>query len=397
MGDPYCSTERFVVVGVKTFKFRLYPSQAQQQRMFQVLDVCRHFTNMCLEDRKLAYELEQRRVKRPEQEKMAIRYRQAFAQAGIVFSQTLQTVVDDLEKAFKAFFRRVKSGEKPGYPRFKSRTRFHSFAFKQFGCGAKLDGRRLKLFGIGRVPVRWHRPMEGKIKTVRIVYKAGRWFACFVCEVPDTHKLPETGRSIGMDVNVENMLTTSEGERVENPKFYRKAQAKLCILQRRLQRKQKGGKNRKKALLQVQRWHEHIANQRKDFLHKLTFALVQNCDRIALEDLKTQNLVRNPRLSKSILDSGWYLFRHLLTYKAANAGRAVVRVNPAYTSKTCSCCGAIFEDLKLSDRWVQCDCGLCLSRDHNAAINILKRAGWDASVSVNGEQWLMRCLEAARL
>jgi putative transposase len=216
--------------------------------------------------------------------------------------------------------------------------------------------------------------------------------------VPDVLPLPETGRAVGIDVNVENLLTTSDGERVENPKFYRQAQAKLRVLQHSLQRKQQGGKNRKKALRQVQRWHEHIANQRKDFAHKLSFILVQNCDRIALEDLKVQNLVRNHRLSKCILDSGWYLFRQLITDKAANAGRDVVLVNPAYTSKTCSCCGAIFDDLKLSDRWVECGCGLSLARDHNAAVNILKRAGWDASVSANVERrWLVRCLEAARL
>jgi putative transposase len=385
-------------MGMKTFEFRLYPSHAQEQRMFQVLEVCRHFYNLCLEERKLAYEFEQRSVKKADQEKLAVRYRQTFPQATIVFSQTLQTVADDLDKAFQAFFRRVKAGETPGYPRFRSRQRFRSFAFKQFGVGAKLDGRRLKLFGIGRVAVRWHRPIEGTIKTVRIVHRAGRWYACFACEVPDVLPLPETGRAVGIDVNVENLLTTSDGERVENPKFYRQAQAKLRVLQHSLQRKQQGGKNRKKALRQVQRWHEHIANQRKDFAHKLSFILVQNCDRIALEDLKVQNLVRNHRLSKCILDSGWYLFRQLITDKAANAGRDVVLVNPAYTSKTCSCCGAIFDDLKLSDRWVECGCGLSLARDHNAAVNILKRAGWDASVSANVERrWLVRCLEAARL
>lgn len=366
--------------------------------MLQVLEVCRHFYNMCLEERKLAYEFEQRSVKKTEQEKLAIRYRQTFPQARIVFSQTLQTVADDLDKAFRAFFRRVKAGEKAGYPRFKSRQRFRSFAFKQFGLGAKLEGRRLRLFGIGRVAVRWHRAIEGTIKTVRIVHKAGRWYACFVCEVPDKPELPITGRGIGIDVNIENLLTTSDGERVENPKFYQQAQAKLRVLQRSLQRKQRGGKHRKKALLQVQRWHRHIANQRKDFAHKLSFILVQHCDLIALEDLKVQNLVRNHHLSKSILDAGWYLFRQLLTYKAANAGREVVLVKAAYTSKSCSCCGAIFEDLKLSDRWVECGCGLTLARDHNAAVNILKRAGWDASVSANVErQWLVRCLEAARL
>jgi putative transposase len=351
--------------------------------MFQVLNVCRHFYNMCLEDRKLAYQLEGRSVTKSEQEKMAIHYRRTFPQAKIVFSQSLQTVVDDLDKAFKAFFRRVQAGEKPGYPRFKGREHFHSFAFKQFGGGAKLDGRRLKLFGIGRVPVRWHRPIEGDIKTVRIIYKAGQWHACFACEVPDKPELPKTGRYVGIDIGISALLTTSEGEKVENPKHYQLAQAKLRRIQRSLSRKKKGGKNRRKALRTVQRQQMHTANQRTDTLHKLSTALIQSCDGVALEDLAIRNMVRNHHLSKSILDSGWGIFKQYLTYKAASAGREIRLVNLAYTSKCCSACGVIFEDLTLSDRWIQCDCGLSLDRDHNAAINILNRAGWDTSVQPN--------------
>lgn len=392
-------------MGLKTFKYRLYPSKAQERQMFNTLAVCRHFYNMCLEDRKLAYQLEGRSVTKSEQEKMAIRYRQTFPQAKTVFSQTLQTVADDLDKAFKAFFRRVKAGEKPGYPRFKGRSRFHSFAFKQFGVGAKLDGRRLKLFGIGRVAVRWHRPIEGIIKTVRIVYKAGQWFACFSCHVPDKLLLPETGRAVGIDVGISALITTSDGEKVGHPQFYREGQKKLRLLQRSLSRKKKGSKNRRKALLQVQRQHEHVKNQRNDFAHKLSYALVQNYDRIACEDLKIRNMVRNHHLSKSILDAGWGLFKQLLTNKAVDASRQVVFVDPAYTSKCCSNCGTLFQDFDLSTRWVECACGLSLDRDHNAAINILNRAGWDTSVQHNvaplpmpqGKGKRKRAVEAARL
>lgn len=384
-------------MGMKTFKYRLYPSKAQEQRMFQVLDVCRNFYNMCLEDRKLAYQLEQRSVSKSEQEKMAIRYRATFPQAAIVFSQTLQSVADDLDKAFKAFFRRVKDGEKPGYPRFKGRDRFHSFAFKQFGVGAKLDGRRLKLFGIGRVPVRWHRPIEGDIKTVRIVHKAGRWYACFACEVPDKPELPKTGRAVGIDVGIASLITTSEGEKVAHPHYYRHSQQKLRILQRSLARKKSGSKNRKKALLKVQRWHEHTKNQRTDFAHKLTYTLVQHYDWIACEDLKINNMVRNHHLSKSILDAGWGIFKQLLTSKAVDAGRVAVFVDPAYTSKCCSNCGELFQDFDLSTRWVTCACGLSLGRDHNAAINILNRSRRDAPVQRNVADGGERAVEAARL
>jgi putative transposase len=370
-------------MGMKTFKYRLYPSPTQERQMFQGLNICRHFYNMCLEECKLAYQLEGRSVSKSDLEKLAIRYRQTFPQAQSVFSQTLQTVVDDLDKAFKAFFRRVKNGEKPGYPRFKSRNRFHSFAFKQFGVGAKLHGRRLKLFGIGRVAVRWHRPMEGVIKTVRVVYQAGDWYACFACEVPDKPELPKTGRVIGIDVNVENLLTTSEGERVENPRFYAKSEKKLRIKQRSLARKKKGSNNRRKALLQVQKQHQHVKNQRRDVIHKLTYQFVQNYDVMVCESLRIPNMVRNPHLSKSILDVGWGLFKQLLTNKAEDAGRQVVLVNPAHTSDECSNCKRKFENFTLANRWVKCVCGLSLARDHNAAINILKRAGWDTSVQPN--------------
>jgi len=141
-----------------------------------------------------------------------------------------------------------------------------------------------------------------------------------------------------------------------------------------VQRKVKGSKNRRKALLRVQRLHEHVTNQRQDLLNK-----------IALEDLRIANMVRNRHLSKSILDQGWGYLRNRFVVKAANAGRQIVLVDPAYTSQTCSTCGQLFQDLTLADRWVTCACGLSLARDHNAAINILKRAttGWDTSVQLN--------------
>jgi len=225
------------------------------------------------------------------------------------------------------------------------------------------------------VRVFWHRPTEGKIKTARICRTAGKWYVCFSCEVPDPLPLPETGCQAGIDLNVENLLTDSAGRRVESPRYYRVAQHDLKLAQRSVQRKPKGSKNRRKALLRVQRLHAHIKHQREDLLNKVAHTYTQANDLIALEDLQIVNMVRNRHLSKSILDQGWGYFKQRLVSKAANAGRQVVFVNPAYTSKTCSSCGYLFQDLTLSDRWVTCpQCGLSLARDHNAAINILKRA-----------------------
>jgi len=382
---------------IKTFKYRLYPTPAQEKLLTQVLDVCRHWYNMCIEDRKLAWELERRNVSRAKQYKTAIRYRSTFRKSKLVFSQTMQSVCDDVDRAFQTFFRRIKAKETSGYPRFKGHNRFNSFGFKVYGKGIKISGCRIELFGVGRVRIRWSCPIEGKIKTTRIIRKAGKWYACFNCELPDPVALPITGREIGIDLNVENLLTDSNGKRIESPKYYRIAQRDLRIAQRSFQRKTKGGKNRQKALLKVQRLHEHIKSQRWDLLNKVAYTYTQENDLVALEDLQIANMVRNPKFGKSILDQGWGYLRKRFIAKAANAGRQIVLVNPAYTSKTCSNCGAIFEDLTLSDRWVDCACGLSLARDHNAAINILKRAknGWDTSVQLNVDaSKVMRAVEA---
>ena len=370
---------------IRVLKYRLYPKPAQEKNLFLVLKCARTLYNMALAERKFAYEVEGRSVSYAELETLAKHYRKTFPKAIQLYSQTAQSVVKQVDLAFQAFFRRVKSGEKAGYPRFKPSVRFNSLLFKQYGSGVKITGRRLKLYGMGRVPVRWHRPLEGTIKTVRILHKAKQWFAVFTCETSKKLPLPETGNVVGIDVGVTALITTSNGEKVENPNVYRTAQAKLRILQRALQRKVKGSKNRRKTLRAVQRQQGHVANQRMDVLHKLSTKLIRENDGIALEDLTIKNMVRNKHLSKSILDSGWGMFKQYLTYKAESAGREICLVNPAYTSKCCSNCGQAFEHFDLSTRWVECHCGLSLDRDHNAAINILKRSGWDAPVTANVE------------
>ncbi len=157
---------------IQVFKYRLYPSHVQEQNLYRVLDYARNLYNMALAERKYAYQLEGRKVTLADTEQLAKRYRATFCCEAILFSQTAQSVVKQVDLAYQSFFRRVKAGQKPGYPRFKGRNRFNSFEFKQFGNGAQLDGKRLKLFGIGRVSVRWHRPIAGTIKTVRILLQA---------------------------------------------------------------------------------------------------------------------------------------------------------------------------------------------------------------------------------
>jgi putative transposase len=381
----------------KTFKYRLYPTKAQEARLNATLETCRRWYNACLEERRNAYQERGESVSVYAQLAKVKGLKLENPYASGIHSHVLQVVVQDLNKAFDAFFRRVKAGERPGYPRFKSRDRFDSFGFKEYGNGFKIDGRKLKLSGIGRISVRWHRPVDGKIKTVRITRNASKWYACFSCEVAP-EPLPATGKEVGIDVGINSLITTSDGEKVENPCWYREEQKKLRVLQRRVSRRKKGGRNRRKAVKALQRQHERIKNRRKDYINKLAHRLIVENDRIALEDLRIRNMVHNRHLSKSILDAGWNYLAERLVAKAAEAGRTVCFVEPAYTSKTCSACGGIFENLTLADRWVDCACGASLDRDHNAALNILGRGQrlwgetWSAATSVPQEATRLQSL-----
>ncbi len=370
----------------KNYMYRLYPSKSQKKRLESILETCRRFYNDLLAERRDAWANEGRSVSKTEQFRRVKELKSSNPFARDVHSHVLQVVVTDLDKAFQAFFRRVKRGESPGYPRFKSKNRFSSFGLKEYGNGFKIDGRRLRLYGVGRVAVRWHRPLPSTPKTVRIIRKADGWYAMFTCEV-EPQTLPPTGKEIGVDVGVASLVTTSDGEKIANPKWYRAGQKKLRRLQRSLSRKQPGGKNREKARQAVARYHLHVSRQRQDTLDKIIYKLIQEYDFIAVEDLNIQGMVKNRRLSKSIMDAGWGHFKERLFSKAAEAGRIVVAVNPANTSQTCSSCGQLFpEKIGLSVRTVRCSCGLELDRDVNAAINILRlgRSRWAPTSAAAG-------------
>jgi putative transposase len=365
--------------------YRLYPSPRQQRGLNATLETCRHWYNRCLAERKDTYEQEARTVGKYEQLRQVKTYKATNLDAGPVHSHVLQTVVQDLDKAFQAFFRRVKAGEQPGYPRFKGKDRFKSFGFKEYGNGFKVAGRRLKVSGIGRLAVRWHRPLSGEVKTLRLTRKAGKWYAVLVCHVAP-EPMPATGVDVGIDVGLTSLITTSEGEHVEYPAWYRKAQKRLRVAGRRVSRRKQGGTNRRKAVVALQREHERIANQRRDFLSKLSHRLLTAYNHVAVEDLRIRNMVHNHHPAKSILDAGWGLFVAHLTSKATNAGREVVFVNPAYTSRTCYACGQLVLHLPLSQRVFHCACGYVADRDENAARNILRlgQSRWALSSPLGG-------------
>jgi putative transposase len=359
---------------LKAFKFRLYPSKPQRRLLESTLETARHWYNDCLAQRKAAYELVGWSVPYAYQLRQVKTRKAENPFAAGVHSHVLQLVCTDLERAFAAFFRRVKAGEKPrGYPRFKGRTRFASFGFKEYGNGFKLDGRRLKVTGVGRIAVRWHRALPSPPKTLRLVQQAGDWYAVLVCETEPVVQEP-TGREVGIDVGIHSLIATSDGHCEANPGWYRAGQRQLRVAHRRVARRTKGGANRRRAVRSLQRVTAHTQAQRRDFLNKLAAGLVERYDWLALEGLHIRHMVRNHHLSKSILDSGWGYLLNRLSCKAEEAGRHVVLVDPRNTSQECSRCG-LLQKLTLKDRWFNCGaCGLRLDRDVNAARNILLRS-----------------------
>jgi putative transposase len=283
-------------------------------------------------------------------------------------------VVLRVDRAFQAFFRRLKTDESPGYPRFHGRNRYNSFTYPQVGDhgGARLDNGFLVLSKIGRIAVRWSRPMEGTIRTVTLSREADGWYVSFSCSDVPVQPLPPTGQETGIDLGIEAFATLSDGLRIFSPGWYRKAEQALKIAQRRVSRRKKGSNRRRKAVALLARAHQKVRRKRQDFHQKTALALVRANDTLYHEDLQTANMLKNHHLAKRISDAGWAAFLNILSFKAACAGRRVVAVNPAFTSQICSGCGNVVHK-GLSIRWHSCpDCGMSLHRDHNAALNILR-------------------------
>jgi putative transposase len=276
-----------------------------------------------------------------------------------------------VNRTFQAFFKRIQNGEKPGYPRFKGRDRYTSFTYPQWGNGASLVGDTLLLSKIGYVEVRWSRPLEGTPKTVSIIEEADGWYVCFSCADVPVQPLPLTGEETGIDLGLESFLRLSNGEQVENPRHYRKAEHTLAKAQRRKDRRKRGSKRRGRAVQLLRKKYQKVARQRRDFHHKTALSLLKQYDTVYFESLQVAHLAQNEHLAKSIYDAGWSQFCAILTFKAENAGKRAVAVPPAYTSQICAGCGVLVQK-GLSVRWHECpDCGASLHRDHNAALNIL--------------------------
>jgi putative transposase len=360
----------------KAYKYKLIPTPNQERELGRVLGLCRWLYNTALEQRIIAYRRAGVSLSRYQQEAELKDLRAEFPEYAAMHSHVLQDVLARLDKTYQAFFRRVKAGEKAGFPRYQGRDRWHSFTYKEFGNGTTLDNGFLVLSKIGRIAVRWSRPIEGTPKTVTISREADGWYVCFSCADVPIQPLPPSGQETGIDLGIETFATLADGTRVFHPGWYRKAERALKTAQRRVSRRKKGSNRRRKAVALLAKAHQTVRRQRQDFHHKTALALVRANDVIYHEDLQTANMLKNHHLAKSINDAGWSAFLSILAFKAACAGKRVQAVNPAFTSQRCSGpgCGIVVSK-GLSVRWHRCpECGTSLHRDHNAARNI-ERAG----------------------
>lgn len=411
------------------FQYRLYPTPAQEAALVNQLETLRHVYNTSLAWWRDAYAYEKagrgpiipRRAKVGGGErKMGLQETMYPIISGLrnlqseaeksgesgphwltqVSAVSVRDTIARVQKAFENFYRRCKQGAtKKGYPRFKPFGRLRSIPFNNYGAGCtlrdhtgrkvvgesgeRLNGFRLELFGVGRVKVKVHRPLVGKIKTVSVMRDVDdKWYATFVCEQPEQEVAQKEGPAVGLDVGLEHFLTTSDGEHVACPKFLKTSLPKLRRLQRAASRKAEVAKkskrkfrecrNLQKSFRRVARLHVKVRNQRKEFHRKEVNRLVERYATVCVESLNVRGMMGNGKLSRAIGDAGWSGFVTTLKLKAAKAGVRVVEVDPRGTSQTCPECGAVVKKV-LAERTHDCDCGYTAHRDHAAARVILAR------------------------
>lgn len=356
-----------------TFKYRLMPTKAQDVFLEGELREAASLYNAAKQERDDAWKTCHKSINYYDQ---ANQLKAMRADGCLTLSNfsCCQDVLRRVDKTYKAFFARVKRGEKPGFPRYRSARRYDSITFPSYGDGCRLlDNGKLRVQGAGHIKVKLHRPVEGEIKTVTIKRDAGRWFVCFSVEC-EPLPLPASNRATGIDVGLNSFAVLADGTEIQNPRHYRNAEARLRCAQRKVaRRKNKRSNRRRKAVVLLQRAHVHVGNQRWDFQHKVSRSLVNEYGLIAVEDLNVKGLASG-MMAKSVHDAGWSMFVAMLAYKAEDAGRRLVRVDPRGTSQTCLCGQRVPKTL--ADRWHDCPaCGLSAGRDHVSARIILSRAG----------------------
>jgi putative transposase len=382
----------------RAYKFRLRPSARQHIALAACVESHPELYNAALQERRDAWGHSQTRIRYGDQSAQLTEIRAARPHVAVWSFSSQQATLRRLNKAFAGFFRRVKTGQKAGYPRFKGGNRFDSVEWPKDGVGARWhpDAGRVYLQGIGQVKVSAHRTVTGRVKTIQIRREGRRWMLILSCDDVPTNPLPATGHQAGIDLGIASFATTSDGEHIHNPRWGRAAADRLATAQQRLQRAKRRSRNRERKRETVAARHRKIANQRKDFHHNQARRLIESYDLLVVEDLQIANMLRQAKpvpdpdkpgaflsnaarakagLCRSISDAGWGQFVSILRAKAEDAGRTWVEVDPRHTSDRCESCSYAAPENRVTQAEFRCQaCGHTAQADEMAARNIL-RAG----------------------
>jgi putative transposase len=353
---------------IRTFRYPLRPTRGQETVLTSWLSACHELYNAALEERRDAWRKQHISITKIDQQKELTELRAADAQWRSVPVEIARSALVRLDLAFRALFRRVSSGQTPGFPRFRSRDRYNSFAISYGKGNFRIDSDRVCLPKLGSVRFHKYRELQGKIQHVFVGRTVRGWSISFVCDLGSAPDKIQVRSTVGIDLGLEKFATFSNGERVENPRFLRVSEETLARRQRSLTRKRRGSTSHQHAKRLVNRAHEHIRNQRLDFARKLACSLFDRFDLVAYEDLQVSRMVHGD-LAKSIYDAAWGVFIGAITCKTESAGKWAVPTDPRRTSQRCSSCGAVAKK-SLKQREHRCSCGFVAHRDHNAALNI---------------------------
>lgn len=357
---------------IRSIEVKLYPTSEQARTLTAWMERCCWVYNQALEHRIKAWERRRESVGLYAQTHLLVKWRGGVFGLADVPSCFARDAIRRVDRGMQAFFRRCKTGDRPGFPRFRSKHRYNSL--ESLRPTNYIDGVRIRIPKLGLIRFRGgDQDIPSIQKALRVIRRASGWFAQVLVDDGELAPTPKpTTTSIGIDVGLESFATLSDGEKIENPRWYRTSQRQLRSAHRRVSRRVKGSKNRRKDVVRLCRVHEKITARRKDFAHQLSRRLVNRFSLIGFEALNVSGMARS-RLAKSILDAAWSMFLRFITYKAECAGKRAVAVNARGSSQECPDCGAV-RAKSLAERVHRCSCGCVRDRDHAAAQVILARA-----------------------